>query len=227
MVAESRNGNAGRALGAILIMLGVVFLAGQLLGLNLGRLGWPLFVVVPGLVLCAVALGVRAGGEGLFILGSMVTATGLILLYQNYARHWESWAYAWALIAPTSVGLGQLIYGALTGRRQLVSNGTRVASVGLALFLVFGAFFEVGLGISGRSVGTVAGYVFSGALILLGLLMLMGNLFHGRGNQAPAGPPPPAGPPHEPPAPASVPAWPSTPGDAGEAGAEALPPRER
>jgi hypothetical protein len=174
---ESKGPGLGNAvLGGMLVLLGVVFLLGQALGINLGQWGWPLSVIVPGLALCALGLGVRKGGEGLFVLGSMVTTTGLILFYGNATRHWASWAYAWALIAPTSVGLGQIIYGTATRRAYLVRTGSRVATVGLTIFLVAGAFFEVVLGIGGRGFGSIAGYVFPGALIALGVLMLLGNL---------------------------------------------------
>jgi hypothetical protein len=43
------------ALGGLLVLLGLLVLAGQALDLELGRVAWPLFVIVPGLAL----LGVR------------------------------------------------------------------------------------------------------------------------------------------------------------------------
>ncbi|MHB1132594.1 MAG: hypothetical protein ACYC4L_09435 [Chloroflexota bacterium] len=181
MSTRSRNsGGANAALGAVLVGLGLLFLVGQFLDVNIGRLAWPLFVIVPGLALCAIALGARGAGEGLFILGSMVTTTGLILLYQNTFDVWESWAYAWALIAPTSVGLGQLVFGLATGRNHLVRNGARVATVGLTIFLVMGAFFELGLRGGGRGLGSLGGFIFPIGLILLGLLLFFSNLFSGR-----------------------------------------------
>lgn len=216
---ESRGPGLGSvALGGTLVVVGVVFLLGQALGINLGRLGWPLFVIVPGLALCALGLGARKSGEGLFILGSMVTTTGLILFYANVSQHWESWAYAWALIAPTSVGLGQIVYGAATGRGYLVLTGSRVATVGLSIFLVVGAFFELVLGIGGRGFGTSAGYVFSIALIALGGLMLLGNVLSSSSKPRPRYMPP-----FEPPAAAPVPA--PLP-DAPEAGSTEVMPDE-
>lgn len=52
-----------------------------------------------------------AGGRsaaGLTIPGSIITTIGLLLLYQETFDHFESWAYAWALI-PTAVGVGIVI----------------------------------------------------------------------------------------------------------------------
>ena len=48
-----------------------------------------------------------------------------ILLYQNTADHFESWAYAWALVFPASTGLGQMIYGSLKERKEMVMTGGR------------------------------------------------------------------------------------------------------
>ena len=44
--------------------------------------------------------GWGAISEGLAIAGSIVTVSGLILLIQDATAHYESWAYAWALVFP-------------------------------------------------------------------------------------------------------------------------------
>jgi hypothetical protein len=127
-------------LGVLLIVLGVLFLVGQAVGFDLGRFAWPFFVIIPGLAVSGV--GFAAGGptgERITPLGAAVTTVGVILLYQNTADHFESWAYAWALVFPTSTGLAQMIYGSLKGRNEMVTTGGRWALIGAALFLV-GAF---------------------------------------------------------------------------------------
>ena len=87
--------------GALLGALGLVFLAGEQLNLNVSRNGWPLFVIVPGVVLLVAGLAIpREVGLGLAIPGGIVTAVGLILAFQNATGAWASWAYMWALIAP-------------------------------------------------------------------------------------------------------------------------------
>ena len=50
---------------------------------------------------------------GFAIAGSIVTTVGSVLLYQQTTGHWESWAYAWALVGPGAAGLGMLVYGLL------------------------------------------------------------------------------------------------------------------
>ena len=52
---------------------------------------------------------------------------GVILLYQNAANHFESWAYAWGLVFPTATGLGRMIYGLLKGS-NLVEAVWKMAS---------------------------------------------------------------------------------------------------
>jgi hypothetical protein len=66
---------------------------------------------------------------------------GVILLYQSTADHFESWTYAWALVFPTSTGLGRMVYGSLKGREEMVVTGGRSALIGAVLFVV-GAFFR-------------------------------------------------------------------------------------
>jgi hypothetical protein len=106
----------------------------------------------------------------------MITVTGLILLYQDATGHWESWAYAWALIAPGAVGLGLLLFGLLGGRRGLIDAGARAALAGLAIFLVGAVFFELILNIGGDHFGQPGRVALSIVLVVFGLLWLAPNL---------------------------------------------------
>ena len=165
------------ALGVILIVVGLLFLLGQALRIDVGRLGWPFFVIVPGVVLLAYGvLEARRPTGGLVIPGMIVTTVGLLLLYQNASDHWESWAYAWALVAPTSVGVGIALLGALNGNARQVRGGLWTAGTGLVLFLAFAAFFEGALHISGRDFGVVGSIGFPLVLILVGVLVLVSRL---------------------------------------------------
>src|SRR5215213_10302477 len=128
-------------LGVLLIVMGVLFFVGQAVGFDLGRFGWPFFVIIPGLALSGV--GLAAGGptgERVTPLGAAVTMVGVILLYQNAADHFESWAYAWALVFPTSIGMGQIVYGSLKGRKELVTTGWRLGLVMVGIVLLVGGF---------------------------------------------------------------------------------------
>ncbi|HET8586682.1 MAG TPA: hypothetical protein VFM74_02285 [Candidatus Limnocylindria bacterium] len=64
-------------LGGILIVVGIAFLVLQQLDLDVGRVGWPFFVIVPGMVMLIVGL-VATAGPGLAIGGSLITIAGLL-----------------------------------------------------------------------------------------------------------------------------------------------------
>lgn len=170
---------ASLLIGGLLVLLGVLFLFGQFLNLafdfDLGHYAWPLFIILPGVTLYLAALTFKGdAGIPLAIIGSMVSMTGLLLAYQNLTNHWASWAYAWALVAPTSFGVGLALYGALKGRSQQISAGLRLAGIGLAIFLVGAMFFELIVGISGFGFG-FSGVCWPLLLIGLGVLFLALN----------------------------------------------------
>src|SRR5947207_13978902 len=109
--SQRRRGSGGAAVvGVLLIAFGLVFLAGEYWNIDLGRYGWPIYVIGPGLALALLGLTQR-DGSGLTISGSMVTIVGLILLHQNTTDHGESWAHAWTLTAPRRSGVGTAPYG--------------------------------------------------------------------------------------------------------------------
>ena len=157
-------------LGGALIVLGILFLLGQLFDFSLGYYLWPFYIIVPGVLLFALALKEQgsASEHPLMVIGSIVTMVGLILFYQNSSGHWESWAYAWALVGPTSIGLGQMLYGKLKGREELVQSGTHLATVGGVIFLAGLVFFELIIGL-----GNVGGIGWPAVLIILGVVLLL------------------------------------------------------
>ncbi len=181
----NRSNNQGLSgvfigLGLLLIVLGALFFAGQAIGFDLGRFGWPFFVIIPGLAVSGV--GLAAGGptgERVTPLGAAVTMTGVILLYQSTVDHFQSWAYAWALVFPTSIGLGRLAYGSLKGREELVATGRRLALVGVVLFLVGAFFFELVVGISGLGFG-LERFGWPLMLVIVGMLLLVGGFLYRR-----------------------------------------------
>src|SRR5438067_5451028 len=137
-----RQRRPSMVLGGVLVLIGAVLLLGQFVQIDVGHYGWPFFLIAPGVAILVVALTARgAVGEGLAILGSIITVSGLILLYQNATDHFESWAYAWALVFPGAVGVGMSLYGWRAGRPGNVRTGTRLAGIGLIVFLVGAAFF--------------------------------------------------------------------------------------
>ena len=162
--------------GLALIGLGGLLLAGEVFHLNFWGLLWPFFIIGPGVLIFALSLLEGDGEEALAIIGGIISTVGLILFFQNATGLWATWAYAWALIAPTSVGVSQFVFGLLKGRRDLIKSGLSVAGVGLVIFLVAAAFFELALNISGFGFGPLGLAVF---LIGLGVLLVLINLFRG------------------------------------------------
>jgi hypothetical protein len=166
---NTSRGGANLILGAILIGLGLLFLVVQIPGVRFGYHMWPFFIIIPGLAFfVGMVLGGRGAG-GLAVPGSIVTTVGLILLYQNVTNHWVSWSYAWGLIV-AAVGIGLMINGSWSFRPALITQGRRVAVIGLALFLAFGAFFEAFIF---RGFIGYAQWVWPVALIALGLFLLL------------------------------------------------------
>jgi hypothetical protein len=175
---------ASLVVGGGLILLGILFFIGQFFdlafGINLGRFAWPFFVIIPGVVLFLSAFFLAPGsGKGLAIAGSIVTMTGAILLIQNATGLWSTWAYAWALIFPTSIGLGLLLYGLLRGQADTLRTGINMAVIGSGILLVGLFFFEGLIGLSGFNLGL--GSLFLPIFFIgLGVLVLLLNFLPGR-----------------------------------------------
>lgn len=167
-----RRGSSGTALlGVLLITLGVFFFIGQWLSIDWGAATWPFYVIAPGLALMAFGLTQR-DGSGLTVAGSIVTMVGLVLLYQNATAQWESWAYAWALVAPGGSGLGMLLYGTRSGNRKMARDGFWQILVAIGLFVAGFIFFEGIIGISGEPL-PLPDWVLPAAVIAIGLLVLV------------------------------------------------------
>ena len=172
---QTRSGSPGAAvLGGILIVLGLIFFVGNQLNIDIGEATWPLYVIAPGVALVTLGLTQRHGA-GLTIFGSIVTMVGLVLLYQNATDHWESWAYAWALVGPGGSGIGMLLYGTRSGDRKMARDGFWMILIALGIFGVGLVFFEGILGISGDRL-PLPKWVLPVAVIGIGLLVLVRGL---------------------------------------------------
>ena len=174
--------------GSLLIIFGVLALLGKLFqNFNFWNTFWPFFIIGVGLLFF---VGMFAGGKsvsGLAIPGSIVTAIGLMLFYQNLTSHWESWSYGWTVIL-MAVGLGIFIMGAWGQNESQRAAGLRVLRIGLIMFIIFGAFFEL-IFTAGMPFG-LRSIVFPAALILLGLYLVLtrSGLLPGRAENAASGP---------------------------------------
>lgn len=163
-------------LGLALVVLGGLALAGRLLDIDLLGLGWPIFVLAPGIVLFAAGVAVGGkGGLGLAIPGGIVSMVGVVLTFQSATGLWSTWAYAWALVAPGGVGLAMVLYGLFTGQGDVLRGGFPVLLTGIGLFIGFGLFFEGVVNLSG--VGGFAEPLLAGGLVVLGVIVVLYGLF--------------------------------------------------
>lgn len=170
-MSENRTRNYPNLIfGLILIGLGIVFLLAQFLNISFWRFFWPFFIIIPGL-LFFVGMVMAGKNAGLLAIpGSITTTFGLILLYQSVTNHWASWAYVWALIFPTSIGIGLIIHGAWSEQPNVRSQGMGWLRTGIIIFVVGGVFFEFIVGISGLRISELAGSVL---LIVIGVYLLL------------------------------------------------------
>ena len=181
---SNSNGNRRVApttlVGAVLIVVGILFLIGQLLGIDLGRFAWPFFVIVPGILLFFLALA-RGGqaGERLAMGGSAVTMVGTILLVQNTFDYFQSWAYAWALVIPTSIGVGQILYSSIKDQEDMLGTGIRLAVAGIIIFVGFAISFELIIGFSGHGID-LGRFGLPAMLIVVGIFVLLGKYLFDR-----------------------------------------------
>jgi hypothetical protein len=169
----SPSGPPALVIGAILVVIGLILLVAQLADFALGDLEWPFWIVAVGAVLLVLGLTV-VGERGLVIAGTIVTTVGLILLYQDATGHWESWAYAWALL-PAASGLGLALWGLRSGSGSEFRAGTWGLLGGLAFFAVAFLFFEGIIGLSGDRL-PIADWVLPVVVIGIGVVILARGL---------------------------------------------------
>jgi hypothetical protein len=170
----------GLVAGVVLVVIGVVVLLIRLVDTTLGSSSWPLWIIVPGLAMLIGSLAIPPrGGLGLAIPGTIIAIVGGILWIQDAYGLYGTWAYAWALVAPTAPGLAMLIYGLARGDRELAADGLRTTLVGIGLFLGFALFFEGVVGISGHRIANLD-EVLPYVVIGFGALLVVASLFTGR-----------------------------------------------
>lgn len=161
------------AAGALLILLGLVFLAIQTIPALQGWLEmentWPLIVVSVGVGLLVIGLAI--GVPEMAIPACIVGGIGGLLFWQNATESWESWAYAWTLI-PGFVGVGMILAGLLRGgSRGMSRSGMNLIMMSLVFFAIFGSFFGA-LGFMGSFWPVL--------LIAVGALLIAWSVFRSR-----------------------------------------------
>ncbi|MBT3322519.1 MAG: hypothetical protein HN392_09575 [Anaerolineae bacterium] len=125
--------------GSILILLGVWFLAVQLIPqLNAWAQGqWALIII--GIGVAFLLASILNNIAGLSIPAFIIGGIGGLLYYQNVTGDWASWAYAWTFI-PGFVGFGLLFYSIQARDKDTRSAGFILLFISVVLFFVFGSF---------------------------------------------------------------------------------------
>ncbi len=169
-----RSRTGGLIGGGILIALGLLALLGQLVGSSsVWNFLWPFIVIaIGGIFFVAMFAGGKQAG-GFAIPGSIISGIGLILLFQNLTGRWETWSYAWTVIL-FLIGLGIYISGLWSDNVRQREAGKKVMQVGVVLFIIFGALFEIIF--SSILPPGIQQIVFPALLILLGLYLIIRQL---------------------------------------------------
>lgn len=154
-------------IAAILILAGAILLIGEIFDVRLGADLWPLFILGPGIALLVLAFRGEEANSGLAVPGGVLTTLGLIFFYQTWTGHWESWAYAWALI-PIGVAATLYAVGKRNSDEMSLHTARRTARFFGIIFIVGAVFFE--LLIFDR--GGFSGYFLPIALVVVGGVML-------------------------------------------------------
>ena len=163
---QANRSNVGALIaGTILILFGLLALAGQVFRLVNWGLIWPFAVIGVGALFFVAMFAGGKQSAALAIPGSIVSGIGLILLFQNITGHWESMSYFWTLII-LFVGLGIYLMGLYSENPSQKASGWRVMKVGLILFILFGTFFEM-------LFSSFNNLIFPVLLILLGVYLVL------------------------------------------------------
>jgi hypothetical protein len=162
-----RGRRSALAGGIILILLGILFLAGQFGLLSwAGELTWPLILVGIGAALLII------------VPACVVAGIGVILYWQNNTGQWETWAYVWTLI-PGFVGIGTILTGLFEWKWETIRGGLWLLLISAILFGIFSSIFAPMFGGT-----TIIGQWWPLLLILLGILTLLEAVTRGMRHKA-------------------------------------------
>ena len=129
----------------MLIGGGAVLLALNLFHVSLMSVIWPLFVLVPGLLMLWPAYRSTPGDVSnwsfLAVPGAVMTLIGTFLVATNFG-HGEIWAYGWTLM-PASVVAGMMLMNRHDKSNSIHVSGRKFIRTSLIVFLALGLAMEL------------------------------------------------------------------------------------
>jgi len=139
----NRQGRTQLALGVILILFGVWFLADKSIPAfhslfdKYSEFPANMFLIGAGILIVGLVLG----QPGMAVPAAIVAGIGGIFYYQRMTEDYASWSYMWTLI-PGFVGVGAILAGLLgDSTAHNLKRGLNMMVLSAILFLVFGSFF--------------------------------------------------------------------------------------
>jgi hypothetical protein len=161
----NRSNTGGLIAGTILVVFGLLALAGQVFrSVDWGFL-WPFSIIGLGALFFVAMFAGGKQAAAFAIPGSIIGGIGLVLLFQNLTDRWESMSYFWTLII-MFVGVGIFLMGWYGGDENQRQSGWRVMKVGFILFIIFGAFFEMIFSSAGNLIFPILLILLGGYLVL-------------------------------------------------------------
>jgi hypothetical protein len=138
----NRSNPGGLIAGTLLIVFGLMALAGQFISTVDWGFLWPFAIIGFGALFFVAMFAGGKGTAAFAIPGSIIGGIGLVLLFQNITQRWESMSYFWTLII-MFVGVGIFLMGWYGEDANQKRSGLRLMKIGFILFIIFGAFFEM------------------------------------------------------------------------------------
>lgn len=144
---EARKVNREASLPALgLIGAGIFLLATNMMGIHLIDIFWPMFVIMPGLLLLWPAYEAAPKRPRrlafLAVPGAMMVMVGLLLFVMNLTGHFEAWAYSWTLVLAATAS-GVMYMRRFDPEHRAHERGRRFIRTMTILFLGLAVFFEV------------------------------------------------------------------------------------
>lgn len=172
----TQNIRTMKPVSGLMIATGSLLLASWSMDLDLsfGHSLWQLYIIIPGVIVLTLGSMDKAAGKAILPLGMIIALTGCLLAYQDWADHYQSWAYAWIISGPFAYAAGLVLHGIIHSDATAFREGKKSILICLALFVPFAAVFELVFDISGYGLTVDMQWGLMLPLILIGSGVFVG-----------------------------------------------------